>query len=397
MELTLDKLLQFDLVGDAENALFDGRASSKLQDFMRLQGDILNTNRFICDCPSYPGSTDKIIRDEMVSAIGSTLAIEGRVLDPRETEESFSKAGRDEVLSRGELEAENSRKVYAFVVELVKSGGSQFKYEETQIKHIHKLFTDGLNYLGNAPGNYRGEIETTFGNPRRPGLCRNNSEVADAMTEFVCWLNRPGEGFLGCNAVVKAIMAHYYLTEIHPFADGNGRTARAVEALVLYQSNLNEYCFWSLANFWSLNRSEYISSLGRIRNTCDAWDFIVWGMTGYLQEIIRIKGLVLRKLKQLMLTDYTKYLLDSKETQEVKINQRILSIIRLLIRIGRTRMDKFYLLPEVSMFYASVSAMTRNRDFKKMKQVGLIRVTGEGANRFIEPNFERLEGLVYNP
>ena len=50
------------------------------------------------------------------------------------------------------------------------------------------------------------------------------------MQGFINWINTPGKGLLSSNAITRSILAHYYLTEIHPFADGNGRTARAFEA-----------------------------------------------------------------------------------------------------------------------------------------------------------------------
>jgi Fic family protein len=57
------------------------------------------------------------------------------------------------------------------------------------------------------------------------------------------------------------MMAHYYLTEIHPFVDGNGRAARALEALILNAHGVNDYCFWSWANFWSAHKDQYLLHL----------------------------------------------------------------------------------------------------------------------------------------
>jgi len=399
MELNFEKLINFDLVEDLEKAIFKEDAGwRRFRDFYDTFHDIQIADSFIRDCPSFPGSTDKIIRSEMVSAIGATLAIEGTRLGADEIEESFRKAQAHGKLARAEQEADNSRKVYEFIAEYVYSlaeKGEELTYTEQLIHQIHKYFTDGLNYLDNVPGQYRGEFPTTFGEPRRVGLCRTGTEVSCAMTKFTNWLNAAAHGPLSANTIVRAIMAHYYLTEIHPFADGNGRTARALEALILYVTGINAYCFWSLANFWSMNRDKYIDELGKIRRTSDPWDLLIWGMKGYLQEIQRIKQKVLEKVKELMLTDYTKYLLDTKKHQKVQINDRILTIVRMLVRSGPTPLSKLQSSPELAALYSNRTVATRNRDLRKMKSLGLVRISGEDKNTFIEANFQILETLIY--
>jgi Fic family protein len=218
------------------------------------------------------------------------------------------------------------------------------------------------------------------------------------MKDYINWLNQEKEGILTSNIIAKAIMAHYYLTEIHPFGDGNGRTARAVEAMVLYANGINPYCFWSLANFWSANRNEYIFHLGNIRETCNPLDLLIWGAQGYLREIKRIKERVLTKVKQLMLQDYVRYLSDTKSQQpsSKKINQRIRGILFLLTQSGKISFNKLRSSPEYKSLYHKVSNMTQSRDFSKMKSLRLIRFSDTEGQTFIEPNYEILEGLQYN-
>jgi Fic family protein len=395
MGITFEKLIKFDLVKGLEEDFFKKGNKKRVFDFLAIINEIQTADRFIRDCPSYPGSTEKIIRSEMVSVIGATLSIEGTRLEAKEIEESFEKAKHQDELVRPEQEAENSRKVYQFIAELEKNQKDTFVYREEIIKQIHKYFTDGLHYLGNVPGKYRGEFPTTFGEPRRKGLCRNNAEINEAMVKFVEWLNRDEKNILCGNPIVKAIMAHYYLTEIHPFGDGNGRTARALEALVLYMNGINHYCFWSLANFWAMNRGMYIRYLGEIRDTANPWDFLIWGITGYLQEVLRVKGLVLKKVKQLMFMDYIKWLWNNKMDQEIKINERIVTILGLLVRYGPMPLNKFQSLPELAILYSNKSSATRHRDLHKMQKNKLVRITEEENDKIITPNFQIFEHIRY--
>ncbi len=396
MKLTLDRLVCFDLVEELEESLPAERGMPAFMDFLQTVQEIQSVNQFIKDSPSFPGTTEKIIRDEMVAAIGATLAIEDKNLSYDEIEATFQKVTVNEQLARREQEAENSRQVYTFILEVVNGGEGEFRYSEAIVKQMHKHFTSNLNYLSNVPGQYRGDFTPTFGVPRRQSLCQTSAEVETAMLGLVAWLNKPGVGLLSNYPVVKAIMAHYYLAEIHPFGDGNGRTARALEALVLSVNGMNHYCFWSLANFWSTHRDQYIFELGNIRTTCDPWNFLLWGIKGYLAEIRRIKGSVLKKLKQLMLMDYLKYLLVAKKGKEVKISQRVVDFMQLLVAGGRTPLDKFMASGPVATLYGSVSPPTKSRDFKKMQQLGLVRMPRENGKVYIEPNFAILEALRYH-
>jgi len=396
MALDCKRLLRFDLVDDLEERVLSVKDPSQIRDFFSTMQEINSIDRFIKDAPSFPGSTDMIIRDELISAIGATLAIEGTVLRKDEIDESFRKAGLKQKLERSEQEAENSRKVYEFIKDLVEGRGREgFKYEEAMVKQVHKYFTDGMNYLSNTPGEYRGDFTVTFGSPRREGLCRGRMEVEQAMRGLIKWLNTPRPGMISGNPIVKAIMAHYYLTEIHPFGDGNGRTARALEALILYEKGINGYCFWSLANFWSRNREKYLIHLGNVYETGDAWPLVVWGLGGFRQELERIRKLVLKKMKQLMLMDYTKYLLETKRKQRVKITKRVVDVMRLLIQAGKVPTRDFMGTPQIEVLYGR-SPSKKSRDFAKMRDLRLIAITKEDGVEYIEPNYQILEDLRYS-
>lgn len=396
MELSRKRLREFDLEEELDKKLLEGEDQQRFLGLYTTIGQIWTTDQFIRDCPSYPGSTDKIIRDELVSAIGATLAIEGTILRAEEIEQSFEKADLQENLQRKEQEAQNSKNVYSYIIDLVNKHDPKltFKYSEEHIKQIHRYFTENIDYIGNVPGQYR-DMTAMFGDPRRISLYKQKAEIEQVMPKFIAWLNDPSSGILTGKPIIKAIMAHYYLVEIHPFADGNGRTARALEALVLYVNSINNYCFWSLANFWSTHRNEYVVHLGNIRSTCDPSDFLLWGTQGYLEEVERIKALVLMKLKQLMFIDYTRWLLTAKQSQQVRINKRIQAVVQFLAKTGPMSHKEFMSSPGMVMLYSKVKSYTKSRDFSKMKELNLICIFDHNGQKFIAANFQKLERLEY--
>ena len=400
MLLDLKKLGKFDLEKDLENALLSGdEKPTRLLGFLNTISEIQAVEQFIRDLPSYPGSTENIMKDELRSimkdelrsAVGATLAIEGTILRDEEIEESFQKADLQKKLEKRQQEAQNTRRAYQYIIEAVDAGGDRFTCSEAHIKKIHQYLTWDIQYVSpNVPGQYR-DLPAKFGEPKKISFCKSRVDIETVMAKFITWLNKKGSGPLTGSDIVKAIMAHYYLTEIHPFGDGNGRTARALEALVLFANNKRVYSYRSLAKFWNNNRDEYIFHLGNIRTTCDPWEFLIWGAKGYLDQVKRIKQLVLKKVKQLVFRDYVVWLFRDK-----KIHPRIFGVLMLLIGRGKMPFDKFMSSVELEALYARRNVSTKYKDLKKMeKELGLIHIFKEDGKKFIEPNFKKLEELEH--
>jgi len=85
-------------------------------------------------------------------------------------------------------------------------------------------------------------------------------------------LNRLGEWLTGPDfdgppdqrialAIVKAVVAHLYLAWIHPFGDGNGRTARLTELQILLASGVPTPAAHLLSNHYNQTRTEYYRQL----------------------------------------------------------------------------------------------------------------------------------------
>jgi len=82
-------------------------------------------------------------------------------------------------------------------------------------------------------------------------------DVDPLMKNLVGWLNQEKD----THPVIKAGVAHYQFVTIHPFMDGNGRTARALATYILYHANYDLKQFISLEEFYSADRSKYYQEL----------------------------------------------------------------------------------------------------------------------------------------
>lgn len=70
-------------------------------------------------------------------------------------------------------------------------------------------------------------------------------------------------------APVLAALAHIRIAGIHPFRDGNGRTARIVAAFVMHRAGLRAPEFTSLEEWWGAHRGEYYAAFACLGDTWD--------------------------------------------------------------------------------------------------------------------------------
>jgi Fic family protein len=80
-------------------------------------------------------------------------------------------------------------------------------------------------------------------------------------------------------AIIRAIVAHVYIAWIHPFADGNGRTARLIEVQILMSSRVPSPAAHLLSNHYNKTRTEYYRNLDAARK--DLISFLVYAINGF--------------------------------------------------------------------------------------------------------------------
>jgi Fic family protein len=96
------------------------------------------------------------------------------------------------------------------------------------------------------------------------------------MTTFLRWFNG-GMGPAVADDVLKAALAHLWFVTIHPFDDGNGRTARAIADLTLARSEHSPQRFYSMSAQIRRERNDYYEILERTqKGTMDVTPWMEW-------------------------------------------------------------------------------------------------------------------------
>lgn len=86
-------------------------------------------------------------------------------------------------------------------------------------------------------------------------------------------------------AIVKAVVAHLYLAWIHPFGDGNGRTARLLELQILLSTGFAMPTTQLLSNHYNRTRTEYYRQLAAASRTRSPLAFLHYAAEGFVDEL----------------------------------------------------------------------------------------------------------------
>ena len=142
-------------------------------------------------------------------------AIEGNTLSRAETalvvEKGITVAGKS---IREHLEAVNHANAWEWVIKQAKK--SQELPSERQFLDLHQMILQKIDDV--EAGRYRRSSVRIAGSRV---VLPNYLKVPDLIANFFEWLKNTEN-----EPVQRAIETHYQLVSIHPFADGNGRTAR---------------------------------------------------------------------------------------------------------------------------------------------------------------------------
>jgi len=261
---------------------------------------------------------------------------------------------------------------------------------EQLICTLHRLTTEDIDYPHNEPGIYRSHPVTagTYVPPQ------DRDEMRRLMEQFIEWLNAGPPA--SWPPSVQAIVAHFYVVSIHPFGDGNGRTARAVESFILYRGGINVRGFYSLANHYYRNRDRYIELLDSTRfdGAYDLTPFVLFGLEGLLAGLEEVRQAVVDEVRVVTFRDLARERLDQHDRISIKVSRRLRSLLYLLAVEPLSLAD----LPKGShplfRLYRGLSDKTASRDIRLLLSEGLAIVDDDDLLR---ANLQVMDGYIPSP
>lgn len=178
--------------------------------------------------PLSPAIVAKLKEQFSIEMTYNSNAIEGNKLTLKETflviNDGLTVKGKS---LQDHLEAKNHHEAIHFLYELLEHE-KRHTVSEQLVRSLQKIIVRDLD--DEDAGNYRKGSVMITGSKHKPPEA---FEVAHLMRDLIVWIKKNSKVL---HPVELAAKAHHKLVHIHPFTDGNGRTARLFMNLILMQS-----------------------------------------------------------------------------------------------------------------------------------------------------------------
>jgi Fic family protein len=339
--------------------------------------------RITARIPLPPKMAEEIDKINIIRQIKGTTGLEGNPLTEQEIEKIVNASDEGiETSNTFDKEVKNAYEVQNFIRKIGRSKSEKLVITEDLVKQLHYISTKDIQSKTNEPGKYR-NCSVNVGDYYPP----NPEEISTLMNDLMNKINEPSL-INGSSPLLRAVIAHFYLISIHPFGDGNGRTSRALEAYILYNSGFNTRGFYSLANFFYRNREQYINELqaARFEFNANLTSFVQFALRGFVEEITDVQETILMFVRRTLFTSYIEDLLTVGE-----LTIRSAGVMRLLIDAEELTIQQFKEKkhPIIRAMYEKVKTdRTVIRDLSQLKQQNLIVLMPGGK---IRPNMSVMD------
>jgi len=245
-------------------------------DLMGCVNELLNAKAALLALTQIPYQrswADELQRIQLKREVAGTSRIEGAEFTDGELDKALEE-------TPGQLETRSQKQAAAAVATYrwISSLPEDIPIDESLILQVHRRLVQGCDDDHCAPGKLRGtDHNVTFGAPRHRGVDGGKSceEAFRSLATAVKTI------FPRHDPLVQALALHYHFAAMHPFLDGNGRTARALEALMLQRVGLRDTLFIAMSNYYYEEKTAYLTALNETRRAQhDLTPFLKFALRG---------------------------------------------------------------------------------------------------------------------
>jgi len=306
----------------------------------------------------------KLRRRALIRMTHSSTAIEGNRLNANQVEALLAQKKID-APQRDIYEVQNYLKALKYAEKIVKTGQP---ITEKVLLNIHKLVTN-RTLLQEQCGHYRKTRvfvvrqrsgfpdEIVYTGPvanKVPELCKN----------LLHWIAENERKEI--NPVIVAGVVHQEIAAIHPFADGNGRTARALATLMLYKLGYDFRRLFALEDYYNSDRQAYYKAINIGENyeerRVDFTPWLEYFVKGFKEEIDNVRSAVATLSGRKINKNIKSQVFLSKDQME---------ILDLLGQIGKITVKDI-------AERIKCSKRTAQLHLVKLKKLGMIKQVGKG-------------------
>jgi Fic family protein len=343
-----------------------------------LLGEAQSKFEHIKGAPLLPNTIQRMLLVYLAKGALATTAIEGNTLTEKEVEKRIQ--GELELPPSKEYlgqEIDNIVDAYNLIGKRLLDSDFPDRLSVEQIKEYNRLVLRDLPLSDDVtPGDLR---KYSVGVAGYRGAPPEDCEYL--LGRYVTWLNDefsfPKEQKV-VFGILKAIVAHLYFVWIHPFGDGNGRTARLIEFQILLSVGAPQIAAHLLGNHYNLTRSEYYRNLAvTSKSGGDLSGFILYALQGFVdglrEEIEYIQS-------QQVAVHWINHIHNTFRGMNSKTDERKKELMLEITKINASEYsleEIRYGTPRIAELYASLSERTLFRDIEDLVEMKLLKKNGK--------------------
>jgi Fic family protein len=172
--------------------------------------------------------------------------------------------------------------------------------------------------------------------------------------------------------LLKAVIAHLYIAWIHPFGDGNGRTARMIEFQILIQAGVPAPAAHLLSNHYNKTRDQYYLELDRTsKGDYRVEGFILYALRGFVDGLREQIDYIRVQQKLVTWENYVHDVFRDQDTPPANRQKHIALDLSPTLPVPSNKIPE--LSPRVARAYAGKQQKTVTRDINALLELELIR------------------------
>jgi Fic family protein len=272
--------------------------------------------RALVGIPFQKSWADKLQAIQLKMEVAGTSRIEGAEFTDKELDTALARETAHDALNRSQRQARSAKAAYQWIAALPPDR----PLDEALVRQVHRLVVTGCDDDRCPPGELRGAgHNVVFGLPQHRGA-EGGKECAQAFEELCRAVQTE---FRGHDELIAALAFHYHMGAMHPFHDGNGRTARAVEALFLQRAGLKDTLFIAMSNYYHDHKTEYLDTLAKTRATDhDLTAFLLFGLKGIERQCTALGDAIRLNIRKALFRDQMTELFGRLESKRKRVMAR---------------------------------------------------------------------------
>ena len=238
--------------------------------------------------------------------------------------------------------------------------GKDDPVSEGIVRELHKILVKGVRGENADPGNYR-KIQNYVVNSRTREIAYTPPgplDVPHLMREFTEWINKAED----MSPILIAGISQFQFVHIHPFIDGNGRTARLLSTLILYKTGYDFKRLFTISEYYDKDRPAYYQAIQTVRkNNMDMTTWLEYFVDGLRSQMTEIQT----KGEQLIKQDS-----QLQKIKKIGLSKRQEKAVKHLIIKGTLSVNEYQSV-------ASCIRRTAQRDLEELVEKKIVKIVAK--------------------